>query len=138
MIDAPKFHRLTKALHPEGDPYPAYPSTGDILGALVRRKSLVMVSMHHPPVEVACTPVVRLIPRACPRRFFSLPLEWWVFFLARNSLKSMTKLRHESTGSRTVSCSSCFPTTFVLLTEGGWQVTHAQQAKANEVASSSF
>ena len=63
MTDAPGFHKLTMALHPEGDPYP---SRDDILDA---KKSLAVVNLHHLPVGIACAPVVRPIPRMCPRRF---------------------------------------------------------------------
>jgi len=58
VIDAPGFHKLTTALYPEGDPY----LSSDVIFG--EKKSLVVVSMHHPPVVAACAPVVRLIPRA--------------------------------------------------------------------------
>ena len=55
IIDAPKLLKLTMALYPGGDPY----LSGDVIfGA---KKSMVVMSMHHPLVGVPCAPVVRLI-----------------------------------------------------------------------------
>jgi len=107
VIDAPGFHKLTTALYPEGDPYL---SSDVIFGA---KKSLVVVSMHHLLVGVAWAPVVRVIPRRVHAIFlpflsFSLPCKAEFFsVLDRNSLKSMTKPRHESADFRTVPTSSC-------------------------------
>ena len=98
MVDAPEFHELTTALEPEGDPYPL----SDVV------KSLAVVSMHHwhPLVGVADAPRPQILPVRLPFLSFSLPRKGEFFSLDRISLKSMTKLSHETVGSRSVSVSS--------------------------------
>jgi protocatechuate 3,4-dioxygenase beta subunit len=60
MIDAPGFHRLTTALYFEGDPYVSSDVTFGV------KKSLVVVSLHHPLAVVARVLLIRVITRACP------------------------------------------------------------------------
>ena len=108
VIDTLYFHKVTTALYPEGD---LRLSSDDIFGA---KKSLVVVHIHHALVWVACAPVVRVVPRACLCPFaFSFTSrclgKLFFFSLDRNLLKSMTRSRTESAGSRMVPSSSCPP-----------------------------
>lgn len=96
MVDSPEFHKLKTALNSEGG---MYPSSDISFGA---KKSLVMVGMHYPLVRVAGAPHPQSQPVFLPF-LTSLPWNGEIFLLDRNSLKSMTKSRHESVGSGTVS-----------------------------------
>lgn len=105
VIDAPGFHKLTTALYPEGDPY----LSSDVVFGV--KKSLIVVSTHHPRVRVARLACLLSAERGhttLPSIYFLLlclgKLSFFVF--DRISLKSMMKPRHGSAGFRTVPSSS--------------------------------
>ena len=80
----------------------------------------ILIGMHHwhPLVGVADAPRPQILPVRLPFLSFALPRKGEFFSLDRISLKSMTKLRHETVGSASVSVSSAAYD--LALFAGGW------------------